>query len=106
VVNAKTKHLAEAKKFIEFATQPNVASEVAAASGFVSIGDAASGTRPEYQSEIAPLLKDGKTISFPLFTWPDPALFIALSTDVQGILTGQKTTADVLSGLDEAWPKS
>jgi raffinose/stachyose/melibiose transport system substrate-binding protein len=104
VVNAASEHVDAAKKLIEFAMQPDIAHEVAEANGFVSLADAASGERPEYQAGIEQLLSDGRTVNFPLFQWPDPALFLDLSTNVQGLLLGQLSSKAVLTSLDEKWP--
>lgn len=104
VVNAASQHVDAAKKLIEFAMQPDIANEVAQANGFVSLADAAKGERPAYQAGIEPLLKDGRTVNFPLFQWPEPALFLDLSTNVQGLLLGQLSGEDVLTSLDDKWP--
>jgi raffinose/stachyose/melibiose transport system substrate-binding protein len=52
---------------------------------------------------IVGLLADGSYTTLPNNVWPNPAVYDALGTGVQGLLTGQKTIDDVLSAMDTAW---
>ncbi|MEO8261122.1 MAG: extracellular solute-binding protein [Pseudolysinimonas sp.] len=52
---------------------------------------------------IVGLLADGSYTTLPNNVWPNPGVYDALGTGVQGLLTGQKTVDDVLSAMDAAW---
>ena len=52
---------------------------------------------------VVGLLSDGSYTTLPNNVWPNPAVYDALGTGVQGLLTGQKTIDDVLSAMDTAW---
>jgi raffinose/stachyose/melibiose transport system substrate-binding protein len=52
---------------------------------------------------IVGLLSDGSYTTLPNNVWPNPAVYDALGTGVQGLLTGQKTIDDVLTAMDTAW---
>lgn len=107
VVNAKSQQLAAAEEFIKFATEPTVADQIAAANGFISLSDIAAGKRPAYETPILSMLNDSSdTVPFPLFAWPVPTVFVTLSSDVQGLLTGQTTVGSTLTDLDKGWPSS
>ncbi|WP_382303687.1 extracellular solute-binding protein [Herbiconiux sp. UC225_62] len=54
-------------------------------------------------SPVVDLLKNGDYAPLPAGVWPNPAVYDALSTGVQGLLTGQNTIDQVLSQLDSAW---
>ena len=45
----------------------------------------------------------GRTPPLPNNIWPNPAVYDALGSGVQGLLTGQKTVDQVLADMDTAW---
>ncbi len=52
---------------------------------------------------VVDLLASGSYTSLPSNVWPNPSVYDALSTGVQGLLTGQKTIDQVLADMDAAW---
>jgi raffinose/stachyose/melibiose transport system substrate-binding protein len=58
---------------------------------------------PQY-SDIAAMLKAGKTFSHPKTTWTgSAAVTIKLGTGIQGLLTGQTQVGKVLKTADSTW---
>lgn len=94
---------ASAQAFLDWVAQPENAKEYADLSGSVPITGIDEATLlPEY-APIGGLLGDGSYVGVPNATWPNPAVYEALGTGVQGLLTGQKTVDQVLADMDAAW---
>ncbi|WP_442574105.1 ABC transporter substrate-binding protein [Microbacterium sp. F51-2R] len=92
-----------AQAFLDWVAQPEQAKAFADLSGFVPItGATAENLLPIYQP-IADQLENGDFVGLPNASWPNPAVYDALGTGVQGLLTGQKTVDQVLSDMDAAW---
>ena len=45
-------------------------------------------------------------MTLPSLVWPNPAVGPAITPGMQGLLTGQKTVADVLNDMDAAWNRN
>lgn len=92
-----------AQDFLDWAAQPEQAKKYADLAGYVPItGVDAATLLPAYEP-IADMLESGAFVGLPNASWPNPAVYDALGTGVQGLLTGQKTVDDVLSDMDAAW---
>ncbi|GAA0300512.1 ABC transporter substrate-binding protein [Kineococcus aurantiacus] len=108
-VSAESEHLEAAKEFVEFATQPAQQDAFAKISGnlsLTSLSAEGAGGVPEQLSGISDLLADqSKQAPLGYITWSSGAVTDALGTGVQGLLTGQTTTADVLTAMDAAYDK-
>jgi raffinose/stachyose/melibiose transport system substrate-binding protein len=104
-INAKASDGAKksAQEFLDWVAQPEQSKAFADLSGFVPItGATADNLLPEYEP-IGDLLENGDYTGLPNATWPNPAVYDALGTGVQGLLTGQKTVDQVLDEMDAAW---
>lgn len=102
-VNSKTKKLAAAKAFINYAasvTGQNIYQKV---SGNLPVQGIDASKIPVQYSEIASYLKSGKTYSFPNQGWAAPEVYIRLGTGIQGLLTGRAIIDQVLLAVDRAW---
>lgn len=94
---------ASAQEFLEWLATPEESQAFADLSGFVPItGATADNLLPIYEP-IGDLLENGDYAGLPNATWPNPAVYDALGTGVQGLLTGQKTVDQVLEEMDAAW---
>jgi raffinose/stachyose/melibiose transport system substrate-binding protein len=102
-VNAKSKKLAAAKKFIDFAATTAAQAAGQAASGNLPIANVKASALKVQYSEIAGYLAQGKTYAFPNQAWEAPEVYVKLGTGVQGLLTGQATVDQVLKSVDAAW---
>ena len=92
-----------AQDFLDWAAKPEQAKAFADLSGFVPItGVDAASLPPQYQP-VGELLEQGSFVEAPLATFPNPAVYDALSVGVQGLLTGQKSVDQVLDEMDAAW---
>lgn len=104
-INAKASDGAKksAQEFLDWVAQPEQSKAYADLAGLVPItGVTADDLLPEYQP-IGDLLENGDYTGLPNATWPNPAVYDALGTGVQGLLTGQKTVDQVLQEMDAAW---
>ena len=91
------------QNFLDWVGSPEEAKAYADLSGLVPItGVTADDLLPSY-APIADLLESGSYTPLPLEEWPNPAVYDALGTGVQGLLTGQKTVDQVLADMDAAW---
>jgi raffinose/stachyose/melibiose transport system substrate-binding protein len=102
-VNAHSPNMDAAIKLVDFLAQPEEQKAYAKIEGEISVPDSVTGTVPDLYSAFAPLLQQKKTVTLPSLIWPNPAVGTALTPGMQGLLTGQKTPADVLTDLDNAW---
>lgn len=102
-VNAKSPNQEAAMKLVDFLSQPDQLAAYAKIQGEISVPDSVTGTVPELYSAFGPLLQQKKTVTLPSLVWPNPAVGTAMAPGMQGLITGQKTIADVLKDLDNAW---
>ncbi|WP_432512131.1 ABC transporter substrate-binding protein [Kineococcus sp. SYSU DK001] len=103
-INAASDQKAAAQEFLDWVAEPEQAKAFAEASGALPVTGYAdldlSGT---IYAPVADLLASGSFSPLPNNGWPDAAVYDALGTGVQGLLTGQTTVQDVLRSMDAAW---
>jgi ABC-type glycerol-3-phosphate transport system substrate-binding protein len=94
-------------KFVDYWATPAAQGLYGKATGAASIYQAGTGKHLAYELRgLAPILKQkDKVHTLMQVEWSNPAVFDTLGKDVQGLLTGQKTVAAVLSDLDAAWSR-
>jgi raffinose/stachyose/melibiose transport system substrate-binding protein len=102
-VNAHSANMDAAMKLVDFLAQPEEQQAYAKIEGEISVPDSVTGKVPDLYSSFGPLLQQKKTVTLPSLIWPNPAVGTAMTPAMQGLLTGQKTIADVLTDLDNAW---
>lgn len=94
---------ASAQSFLDWVAEPENAKEYAELSGAVPItGIETDELLPQFEP-IGELLSSGSYAGLPNATWPNPAVYEALGSGVQGLLTGQSTVDSVLESMDAAW---
>ncbi|GAA0487153.1 ABC transporter substrate-binding protein [Microbacterium aurantiacum] len=94
---------ASAQAFLDWAAEPAQAQTFADLSGLVAIsGVTTDNVAPEYEP-IADLIEAGDYTGFPVESWPNPAVYDALSVGIQGLFTGQRTVDQILDEMDTAW---
>lgn len=103
-INAKSQKKDAAKKFLEWLATPDAQEKFYEASGLLPISEYKnldlSGT---IYSEVVEDISNGSYATLPSNVWPNPAVYDALSTGVQGLLTGQSSIDQVLQNMDSAW---
>ncbi|MFF2315310.1 ABC transporter substrate-binding protein [Arthrobacter sp. NPDC058097] len=103
-VNAATKNRDAALEFLKYWTDTQVATDFADERGDAPISIVTTGDVPAKLAPIAPLLKDqSKYLPLANLSWPNPEVYTALGSGVQGLLTGQTTVDQVLAAADAAW---
>jgi raffinose/stachyose/melibiose transport system substrate-binding protein len=103
VVNAKSSNLADAKTFVDFLARAKQSSLWAKVAGYTAPFDATQGVLSSDLQALVPYFKSKQTRPSPLFSWPNPTIFAALSTNAQGLFTGQKSVDDVVASMDAAY---
>lgn len=101
--NAKTDSPELVKKFLKFLTEEGAAM-IAEGQGTlpVNLGDY---ELPESYEPIADFYKEDKVRPLGNIEWPSAKVYDALGKGVTAMITGQKTTDDVLKDMDSAWGK-
>lgn len=107
-LNPHTKNLAAAELFLRFLANGTGQHIFATADGNPSYNQIKNGVIPSKLglSGVATTLKKqatGGTISWPPADWPNQAVYNALGTGVQGLMTGQTSVSAVLQSMDQAW---
>ncbi len=107
-MNPHAKNAPLAEKFLAFLASGEGQHIYAAADGDPSFNQIKKGTIPAKLgiSGIAKTLKQqtlAGSISWPPADWPNQAVYAALGTGVQGLMTGQTTVSAVLKSMDAAW---
>lgn len=89
--------------FLDWAAEPAQAKTFADAYGAVPIVGASPDALPAQYKTVGSLIEDGSFTGLPNAAWPNAAVYDALGSGVQGLLTGQKTVDQVLADMDSAW---
>ncbi len=103
-INAASKNKDAAKAFLAWAAEPEQTKAFAEIDGALPVSglDSYDFDGGAYKN-IGDLIKDGNYGPLPNIQWPNSAVYDALATGVQGIITGQKTPDQVLQAMDAAW---
>jgi raffinose/stachyose/melibiose transport system substrate-binding protein len=99
-----SKNQAAAQAFLDWMAEPAQSKKFAELQGNLPVSGLndldLAGTVYEPVSSI---IQNGDFIAQPNSTWPNASVYDALSTGVQGLLTGQKNVDQVLADMDAAW---
>jgi raffinose/stachyose/melibiose transport system substrate-binding protein len=103
-INATSKNKDAAKAFLDWAAEPEQTKAFAEIDGALPVTglDSYDFNGGAYKN-VGDLIKDGKYGPLPNSQWPNSAVYDALATGVQGLITGQKTADQVLQAMDTAW---
>lgn len=103
-VNAKAAHKDAAKAFLAWLAEPAQATLFADISGGLPVsGVDEMDLESTWYAPVADLIRSGSFTALPNSQWASPAVYDALGTGVQGLLTGQSTVDSVLQAMDAAW---
>ena len=103
-INAKSQKKDAAKKFLEWLATPDAQEKFYEASGLLPISEYKNlDLSNTIYSEVVDDISNGSYTTLPSNVWPNPAVYDALSTGVQGLLTGQSSIDQVLQNMDSAW---
>ncbi|GAB3309405.1 hypothetical protein GCM10027451_19190 [Geodermatophilus aquaeductus] len=91
-----------AQDFLAWMAEPENAARFTELQGGVAITGPDENLSPVYEP-VADLLENGDYAPLPNLAWPNPGVYDALSTGVQGLLAGQGDVQSVLEGIDQAW---
>ncbi|SFO60688.1 raffinose/stachyose/melibiose transport system substrate-binding protein [Geodermatophilus obscurus] len=91
-----------AREFLAWMAEPENAARFVELQGGVAITGPDENLSPVYEP-VADLLENGDYAPLPNLAWPNPGVYDALSTGVQGLLAGQGDVQSVLESIDQAW---
>jgi raffinose/stachyose/melibiose transport system substrate-binding protein len=105
-VNAKSKNLPLAQQFIDFVASAEESRAYNEAQRTVAPADWVAGEFPEFMQPLSPWLQEGgnNVVGQPN-SWKSASTNATLSTDLAGLLTGQKSVDDILTDLDNSYGK-
>ena len=103
-INAASKNKDAAKAFLDWAAEPEQTKAFAEIDGALPVTglDSYDFEASAYKN-VGDLIKGGKYGPLPNSQWPNSAVYDALATGVQGLITGQKNPDQVLQAMDAAW---
>ena len=100
--SAKTKSPKLVSQFLAYVASPAGQKVIAVGAGF-PVGTTDTSTLPRAYKAIGPNIVGGDTRSFPPLEWANGKVNDDLGSGIQGMLTGQKTAAQVLQQMDTDW---
>ncbi|GAA5063794.1 extracellular solute-binding protein [Thermocatellispora tengchongensis] len=103
-VNAASTKKKAIQDFLDWLAQPQNAKRYAEISGAIPVSglESVDLAGSAYQP-VEPLLRSGSYAPLPTTVWPNESVADAISSGVQGLLTGQNTIDQVLAKMDAAW---
>ena len=102
-INKASKHLAQAKQFFEFLSEPKEQKLLADGLGGISLAQYNAG---QLSGALAPLKHDvaaKRTTAYMPIAFPNADVLTVMGDDVTGLLTGQTSSSAALAELDKAW---
>jgi raffinose/stachyose/melibiose transport system substrate-binding protein len=91
-----------AEDFLAWLAEPENAAEFVEVSGGVAITGPDENLSPVFEP-VGDLLSSGDYVALPNLEWPNPAVYDALATGVQGLIAGQGDIGAILEAMDQAW---
>lgn len=95
-----------AQAFLAWLAQPENAAEFTAVSGQMPISGIEERTPAPQYAPVTELVAAGSYAPLPNAEWPNPGVYDAISSGVQGLLAGQGDVRSVLEAADRAWDRS
>ncbi|MGN7950338.1 ABC transporter substrate-binding protein [Microbacterium sp. 22215] len=103
-LNANAKNKDAALAYLKWMEKPEQSQAFADAQGSLPVSGLEDydfeGTAYEAVEDV---VTSGSYVPLPNASWPNAAVYDALGTGVQGLLTGQRTVEQVLQSMDDAW---
>src|SRR3712207_4219422 len=93
-----------AQDFLTWLAEPENAAEFIEVSGGVAVTGPDENLNPVFEP-MADLLENGQYVALPNNEWPNPGVYDAIATGVQGLIAGTGDVASVLEAADQAWDK-
>jgi raffinose/stachyose/melibiose transport system substrate-binding protein len=91
-----------AREFLAWLAEPENAATFTEIQGGVAITGPDENLNPVYEP-VRDLLESGSYAPLPNLSWPNPSVYDALATGVQGLIAGQGDPQSVLEAMDQAW---
>lgn len=103
-LNASSESKEAALAYVDWMAEPEQSKTFADAQGSLPVSGVESADLSEGPyAAVADVVTSSSYVPLPNSAWPNAAVYDALGTGVQGLLTGQLTIDQVLQSLDTAW---
>lgn len=102
-INAAAKNPVAAQKFLEFLASDETMAEIAEIQGALPAIAGPDYVVPEHLTEIMTFVDEGRIHPYADQLWPNPKVSQVLMEQVQLLIGGQVTVADVLAAMDAAY---
>jgi raffinose/stachyose/melibiose transport system substrate-binding protein len=105
-VNATSKNLVQAKRFVSFIAREGQSRLYAKATTSIALHDANVLNVPPKVKTFVPFLKSKKFVANPYLEWINADAYVAFANGITGLFSGQTTNIDdALRRIDDAWAK-
>jgi raffinose/stachyose/melibiose transport system substrate-binding protein len=94
-----------AQDFLNWLAQPEHAAQFTKIEGQVPVSGVENAALAPQYAPVKDLLIKGDYAPLPNLEWPNPAVYDALATGVQGMVAGRGNAQSVLESMDKAWGK-
>jgi raffinose/stachyose/melibiose transport system substrate-binding protein len=94
-----------AQAFLDWLAEPENAAQLAEVAGNVPVAGIEDATLPPQYEPVKTLIQDGDYVPLPANVWPNPGIYDALASGVQGLIAGQGDIQSVLESMDQAWDR-
>ena len=94
-----------AQEFFDWLAEPENAARMAEVAGNVPIAGIEDATLPAQYEPVKTLIQEGDYVPLPANVWPNPAIYDAMASGVQGLIAGQGDVQSVLESMDQAWDR-
>jgi raffinose/stachyose/melibiose transport system substrate-binding protein len=94
---------AAAQSFIDFIARPKQDALYAQITGGLTQYEFLKGQIPGFMSDFADVFKERRYVLYPIASWWNANVLLALQQNQIGLITGQRSIDDVLHAMDDAW---
>ena len=94
-----------AQDFLNWLAEPEHAAQFTKIEGQVPVSGVENADLAPQYAPVKDLLTKGDYAPLPNLSWPNPGIYDALATGVQGMVAGRGNAQSVLESMDKAWGK-
>jgi raffinose/stachyose/melibiose transport system substrate-binding protein len=101
--SAKTKSPKLVADFLKYVISPEGSKTIAEGQGSIPVASSVTATLLPQYAPVQDMIKAKDVRGFPTVNWPNGKVYDDLGSGATGVLTGQKSSADILKQMDSDW---
>jgi raffinose/stachyose/melibiose transport system substrate-binding protein len=101
--HSNAQNQAAAQSFIDFIARPKQDALYAKITGGLTQYEFLKAQIPDFMSDFATVFKKHRYVIYPIASWWNASVLLALQQNQIGLITGQRSIDDVLHAMDAAW---